>query len=86
MVTCRFLPGVGVWGAGVGDGAGEPVELGDDQGVPGADGGERLVQAGPGPRGAGQALVGPLVVSSEKTTIQSGCGYQLLVAACGSAR
>lgn len=29
---------------------------------------------------------GPLVVSSEKTTIQSGCGYQLLVAACGSAR
>ena len=30
--------------------------------------------------------VGPLVVSSEKTTIQSGCGYQLLVAACGSAR
>jgi len=32
------------------------------------------------------ALAGPLVVSSEKTTIQSGCGYQLLVAACGSAR
>ena len=43
--------------SGVGDGAGEPVELGDDEGVPGADGGERLVQAGPGPCGAGEGLV-----------------------------
>jgi hypothetical protein len=31
--------------------------LGTTRGVPGADGGERLVRAGSGPCGAGQALV-----------------------------
>ena len=44
-------------GQGVGDGAGEAVELGDGEGVAVADGGQGLVQAGPGPAGAGQPLV-----------------------------
>ena len=38
-------------------GAGEAVELGDGEGVAVTDGGQRLVQAGPGPGGAGQPLV-----------------------------
>jgi hypothetical protein len=38
-------------------GAGEAVELGDGEGVAVADGGQGLVQAGPGPAGAGQPLV-----------------------------
>jgi hypothetical protein len=44
--------------AGVGQGAGETVELGDDQGVAGADGGQGLAQAGPVAGGAGQSVVG----------------------------
>ena len=40
-----------------GDGAGEPVELGDDQGVAGAHGRECLVETGPGAVGAGESLV-----------------------------
>ena len=44
-------------GQGVGDGAGEAVEFGDGEGVAVADGGQGLVQAGPGPAGAGQSLV-----------------------------
>ena len=43
--------------AGVGDRAGEPVELGDHQGVAGPHGREGLVQAGPGAAGAGESLV-----------------------------
>jgi hypothetical protein len=43
--------------AGVGDGAGEPVEFGDDQDVAGAYGRQRLVEARPGTVGAGEALV-----------------------------
>jgi hypothetical protein len=43
--------------AGVGDRAGEPVELGDHQFVAGAAGGQRLAQPGPGTAGAGQAVV-----------------------------
>ena len=44
-------------GQGVGDGAGEAVELGDGEGVAVAGCGQGLVQAGPGPAGAGQPLV-----------------------------
>ena len=43
--------------AGIGLGAGEAVELGDNQDVPGAAGGHCLAQSGPGPVGAGQAVV-----------------------------
>ena len=54
--------------AGVGDGAGEPVELGHDEGVAGADGGQGLVQAGAGAAGAGEALieVDPVVRDAER--------------------
>ena len=37
--------------------AGEPVELGDHQGVAGAHGRQGLVQAGPGAVSAGESLV-----------------------------
>src|SRR5208282_5348156 len=37
--------------------AGEPVELGDGQGVALADGGQSLVEAGPGAASAGEPLV-----------------------------
>jgi hypothetical protein len=43
--------------AGVGQRAGEPVELGHDQGVAGAAGGHRLAQPGPGPVDSGEAVV-----------------------------
>ena len=54
--------------AGVGDGAGEPVELGHDEGVAGADGGQGPVQAGAGAAGAGEALieVDPVVRDAER--------------------
>ena len=54
--------------AGVGDGAGEPVELGHDEGVAGTDGGQGLVQAGTGAAGAGEALVevDPVVRDAER--------------------
>jgi hypothetical protein len=39
------------------DGSGEPVQFGDGEGVAVADGGQCLVQAGPGAAGAGQPLV-----------------------------
>jgi hypothetical protein len=45
-------------GPGVGYRAGQPVEFRDDQGVPGTDCGQRLVEAGPVAVGAGQAFVG----------------------------
>jgi hypothetical protein len=53
--------------AGVGDRAGEPVELGDDEGVAGAYGGEGLVETGPVPAGAGEPFVevDPLVRDAE---------------------
>src|ERR1700758_60491 len=44
-------------GAGVGPRRGEPVELGHDQGVAFADGGQGLVQAGTATVGAGEAVV-----------------------------
>ena len=43
--------------AGVGEGAGEPVEFGDQEGVAVPAGGQRLAQPGPGPAGPGQAVV-----------------------------
>lgn len=43
--------------AGVGDGAGEPVELGHYQGVAGADGGQGLGEPGSFAVGAGESLV-----------------------------
>jgi hypothetical protein len=43
--------------AGVGDGAGEPVEFGNDQGVASAYGGQGLVESGPGAVGSGESLV-----------------------------
>jgi hypothetical protein len=36
---------------------GEPVELGDDEGVAGAAGGERLAESGPVAAGAGKSMV-----------------------------
>jgi hypothetical protein len=53
--------------AGVRDRAGEPVELGHDQSVAGAHGGQGLVRAGPGPAGAGEPLVevGPVFRDAE---------------------
>jgi len=41
----------------IGHRAGEPVQLGDGQGVALADGGQGLVEAGPGAAGAGESLV-----------------------------
>jgi len=43
--------------AGVRDRAGEPVELGEHQGIASAHGREGLVQAGPGAVSAGESLV-----------------------------
>ncbi len=43
--------------AGVRDRAGEPVELGDDEGVTGSASGQRFAQAGPLAVGAGDAAV-----------------------------
>ena len=43
--------------AGVGDRPGEPVEFRYHEGVAGAHGREGLVEAGPFPAGAGEALV-----------------------------
>jgi hypothetical protein len=51
------VAGVGRRASGVGQRAGEPVELGHDQGVAGAAGGHRLAQPGPGPVGSGEAVV-----------------------------
>ena len=39
-----------------GDGTGEPVEFGDDEGVSGADGGEGLVQSGSGAAGCDESV------------------------------
>src|ERR1039457_1649673 len=44
--------------AGVGEGAGEPVEFGDHEGVAGPAGGQRFPEPGPGPAGPRQAVVG----------------------------
>src|SRR5687767_6344246 len=44
-------------GPGVGQRAGQTVELGDDEGVAGPAGGQSLAQSGPVPVGPGQALV-----------------------------
>jgi hypothetical protein len=54
--------------AGIGDGSGESVELGHNEGVAGADGGQGLVQAGAGAAGAGEALVevDPVVRDAER--------------------
>ena len=41
----------------VGHRPGEPVELRNDEGVAFTEGGERLIQAGPRPIGAGQSVV-----------------------------
>jgi len=41
----------------VGDRPGEPVELGHDERVAFTEGGERLVEAGPRPVGAGESVV-----------------------------
>jgi hypothetical protein len=42
--------------AGVGQGAGEPVEFGDDEGVAVAAGGEGFTEPGTVPIGAGEAV------------------------------
>jgi hypothetical protein len=54
--------------AGIGNGPGEPVEFRHHEGVAGADGGQGLVQAGPGAAGAGEALVevDPVVRDAER--------------------
>jgi hypothetical protein len=54
--------------AGIGDGAGEPIELGDHKGVAGSDSGHGLVQAGAGTAGAAEALVevDPVVRAAER--------------------
>jgi hypothetical protein len=54
--------------AGVGDGTGEPVELGHHKGVAGPDGGQGLIQAGPCAAGAGETLVEviPVVRGAER--------------------
>jgi hypothetical protein len=46
--------------------AGEPVELGDDQGVAGAAGGEGLEQAGALAVGAGDAVVDVVPTSAQR--------------------
>jgi hypothetical protein len=53
---------------GIGHRTGEPVELGHDQGIAGADGGQGLVQPGAVAAGAGQALVevDPVVRDAER--------------------
>ncbi len=55
-------------GPGVGQRPRQSVELGDDEGVAGATGGQRLAQARPLAVGAGQALVdlGPVSADAER--------------------
>jgi hypothetical protein len=57
----------------VGHRAGEPVQLGDGQGVALADGGQGLVEAGPGAAGAGEFLVDVDAV---------GCNAELSAVSC----
>ena len=54
--------------AGIGDGAGEPVELGHDEGIAGPDSGQGLVQSGSRAAGAGEVLVevDPVVRDTER--------------------
>jgi hypothetical protein len=54
---------------------GEPVELGDHQGVVGAHGREGLVQDAPGAVSAGESLVevDPVFGDAETVRISSGC-------------
>ena len=68
---------------GVGDGAGEPVELGDGEGVAVPDGGQGLVQARPGAAGAGQPLVevDPVSGDAERGEVLPLGGEVLLVGA-----
>ena len=68
--------------AGVGDGAGKPVELRHDEGVSGANGGQCLVQAEALAVGAGQAVVevDPLVGYAELAQSVALRGEILLVA------
>jgi len=57
----QLHPGAGEFAgdvAGVGEGAGEPAEFGDHEGVAGPAGGQRFPEPGPGPAGPGQAVVG----------------------------
>ena len=57
MVPHAHLGQPGDGGGDVDRVAAQPVQLGDGQGVALPDGGQGLVQAGPGAGGAGEALV-----------------------------
>lgn len=68
-------------GPGVGQGASQAVELGEDEGVAGPAGGQGLAQSRPLPVGTGEAVVdvGPLDAHA-----QGGEGLSLAVRFCWS--
>jgi len=51
---------------GVGQGSGQPIEFGDDQGVPGAAGGECLAEAGSVSVAAGETVVDVVPTSAQR--------------------
>ena len=56
----------------VGDRPRQTVELGHHERVPGANGGEGLVEAGPGPVGAGQPVIGVNPVGGDAELFKGG--------------
>jgi len=62
--------------AGVGDGAGEPVQLGDDSGIASPACCQRLAQAGPVAVGAGKSVVDVDPVRADAELVERVCAVR----------